>query len=529
MGRGVSDQLTRALYLICPWWPVLAAGINRDRPAAVIEANRVTVASPGAVELGITRGMRRREAESRCPSLTILKSNPAHEAREFEKVLGALEGFTPFVEILQPGICLFPTKSCARFFGGEQVLAELVGEMLERTVGQPNCFGIGVADGLFAAGVAARHGLEGSRGSPVVVPAGTSSEFLAPLPVSLIEREELSNLLSRLGIGTLGAFANLPAADVLTRFGRDGLAAHRQAAGVDEHRLNLREHQPVLELSEELDPPARRSDMVVFAGKRLADELESYLEEDGLACSKVLIEAVTEDGRAMSRAWRLEEGFSAGTIAERVRWQLDGWMSGSADLPPGSALVRLKLLPEEVRADRGVQLSFWGDHSEPGRRAIRGLARLEGLLGPEGVVVAEFKGGRGPADRYQLVPAGSVDLLNRSVKPQCLSDAPWPGMIPAPSPALVFPDRELVRVLASTDNPTVVRGDRLTLRPAHLVFENGRRLAVSGWAGPWPVDERWWDTTVHRRLDRLQVVCSDGSAHLIAFEQGRWWLEASYD
>ncbi|MEX2587920.1 MAG: DNA polymerase Y family protein [Actinomycetota bacterium] len=513
----------------CPWWPVLAAGIDRDQPAVVIQSNRVTVASPGAASLGVAAGMGRREAESRCSSLTILKTDPAREAREFEKVLVALEGFTPFVEVLRPGMCLFPTKSCARFFGGEQTLAELVGKALERTAGQPACFGIGVADGLFAARVAARGGPDGIAGKPVVVPAGESAEFLAPLPVSLIERPDLSNLLVRLGVKTLGDFAGLPSADVLTRFGRDGLDAHRQAGGVDEHRLILREHQPALELSEELDPPAERCDMVVFAGKRLADELALHLEEEALACSKMLIEAVTEDGRTMSRSWRLDEGFSAGTIAERVRWQLAGWLSGSADLPPGSALVRLVLLPEEVQADRGVQLSFWGAHTEPGRRAVRGLARLEGLLEPESVVVAEFKGGRGPAERYQLVPAGSVDLLSRSVVPQCLEEAPWPGAIPAPSPALVFADRAVIRVLDASGVAVRVLDDRLTLQPADLVFDEGRRLRVTGWAGPWPVNERWWDTSVHRRLSRLQVVCWDGSAHLLAFEQDRWWLEASYD
>lgn len=472
--------------------------------------------------------MRRREAESRCPALTIVEADPAREARLFEKVLVALEGFTPFVEVIRPGACVFPTKPCARYFGGEPNLTELVSQTLERTVGQSGCFDVGVADGLFAARVAAQLGGREEAARPVVVPEGRSAEFLAPLPVALIERPELSDLLYRLGIKTLGAFAGLPKAGVLGRFGRDGLAAHRQAAGIDEHRMNLRAHRQVLELREELDPPAERSDMVVFAGKRLADELSDYLEVKGLACGKVVIEAVTEDGRTMSRAWRLEEGFSAGTIAERVRWQMEGWLSGSADLPPGSGLVRLILVPEEIRADRGVQLSFWGGQIEPGRRAVRGLARLEGLLSPEEVTVAEFKGGRSPGDRFRLVPAGSVDLLDRSVVSEHLPDAPWPGVIPPPSPALVFSDRQMVEVLSSSGSAMRVQEDRLSDHPAYLALDGGRRLRVTGWAGPWPVHERWWDTAVHRRLARLQVACSDGSAHLVAYEQGRWWLEGSY-
>ena len=50
-----------------------------------------------------------------------------------------------------------------------------------------------------------------------------------------------------------------------------------------------------------------------------------------------------------------------------------------------------------------------------------------------------------------------------------------------------------------------------------------------GWAGPWPVDERWWDPPAHRRRARFQVVDDDGEAHLLAVEGGRWWVEATYD
>jgi protein ImuB len=52
---------------------------------------------------------------------------------------------------------------------------------------------------------------------------------------------------------------------------------------------------------------------------------------------------------------------------------------------------------------------------------------------------------------------------------------------------------------------------------------------VVGWAGPWPIDERWWDPQQARRRARFQVALSDGSAHLLTLEGGRWWIEATYD
>ena len=71
-------------------------------------------------------------------------------------------------------------------------------------------------------------------------------------------------------------------------------------------------------------------------------------------------------------------------MAERVRWQLDGWLTGRTAQLPG-ALTRLTLVPDEVVPDRGRQLGFWGGETEAGQRAARALARIQGLLGPEAV------------------------------------------------------------------------------------------------------------------------------------------------
>ncbi|PZF81276.1 DNA repair protein, partial [Micromonospora endophytica] len=57
----------------------------------------------------------------------------------------------------------------------------------------------------------------------------------------------------------------------------------------------------------------------------------------------------------------------------------------------------------------------------------------------------------------------------------------------------------------------------------------GVSVEIVGWAGPWPVDERWWVPAEARRQARFQVRLADGSALLLAVEQGRWLLEAIYD
>jgi len=90
--------------------------------------------------------------------------------------------------------------------------------------------GVGVADGLFAAVLAARAAL---GTGPVIVPAGETSSFLVPWPLSTLDRPELADLLARLGIRTLGAFAALPGPQVLARFGAEGALCQRVAGGAE--------------------------------------------------------------------------------------------------------------------------------------------------------------------------------------------------------------------------------------------------------------------------------------------------------
>jgi len=154
----------------------------------------------------------------RCPDL--LDEDEGGEAlRSFARVVEAVEAYCPWITTVRLGICSLPARGPARYFGGEDRLARLVADAA--SVVTP--VEVGVADGLFAAVLAAQGG--------VIVPAGGTADFLAPFPVGVLDQPELAELLNRLGIRTLGDFAGLPEAHVLGRFGSDGIAGHRVAGG----------------------------------------------------------------------------------------------------------------------------------------------------------------------------------------------------------------------------------------------------------------------------------------------------------
>ncbi|MER7420972.1 DNA polymerase Y family protein, partial [Micromonospora peucetia] len=99
-----------------------------------------------------------------------------------------------------------------------------------------------------------------------------------------------------------------------------------------------------------------------------------------------------------------------------------------------------------------------------------------------------------------------------------------------PAPAVVLPDPLDAAVHDVVGEPVAVSARlQVSAEPARLTVGAARPVEIVGWAGPWPVDERWWAPTEARRRARFQVCLADGTALLLAVEAGRWLVEAIYD
>src|SRR5262249_57696580 len=79
---------------------------------------------------------------------------------------------------------------------------------------------------------------------------------------------------------------------------------------------------------------AGQGERVVLAAKALAQRMHDGLAAAGLACVRVQVQAVWEDGRQLTRLWRHDGLLSALAVAERVRWQLAAWQPGPPPPPP---------------------------------------------------------------------------------------------------------------------------------------------------------------------------------------------------
>jgi hypothetical protein len=354
-----------------------------------------------------------------CPEL-LEEGARGEEARRFARVVARAGELCPWVHPVRLGVCALPARGPARFFGGE----EAVVARLARTVGEEAK--LGVADGLFAAMLAAR--------AELIVPAGGTAGFLAPWSVATLARPDLAVTLQRLGITTLGQLAALPAANISDRFGADAAACHAVARGESGELAGLRD-------------------------------------------------------RGIERRLRVARGEDP----ER----------GDAPPPPS-------------------QPGFFGGASEADARAARSFVRVQERLGIEAVLMGRVQGGRDPSGQSVLVPWGSTEV---EVAP---GTAPWPGRLPPPAPTDVLRAPPRAELIDAEGNAMVVSGrGLLDASIDRLSVDGGPWEQVVGWAGPWPVTERWW--SMRRRRARLQVVTAEGVARLLCTERGRWWVEAFYD
>jgi protein ImuB len=534
------------LVVGCTDWPLTAAGIAPDEPAAVLRAHRVQATTVAARDAGVQRGQRQREAQARCSGLRLLDARPDLDARAFEPIVAAVTAFSPRVEIVRPGVVALATRGPSRYFGGDAALtdriATAVRDVLTRIAPRdqrPDGCRVGIADGLFPALLAASR--------QVVVPPGGSPTFLAPFPTTMLDRGDLVDLLRRLGITTLGALAALDERDVLDRFGTEGLRAHRLARGLDERPLVTRPPRVELAVSEAFDPPAERIDVVAFAARGTAERLQQMLQSHGLVCIQLAIEAHTAHDEHLVRCWRHTDGaFSPAAMVDRVRWQLEGWWNGSGahvdrtavERRPSAGLALLRLRADECAAAGEVQPDLWDAGTTVDAQVQRTLGRVQGLLGQDSVRTAVVGGGRSPEEQIRLVPWGDP---REPAKPGLPGTAtvrvptgvelpPWPGRLPLPPPAIVQAQPVPAAVCDGLGQPVdVSERSIVTGEPACVSIAEGPWSDVVGWAGPWPIDERWWDPRQARRRMRFQVALSDGTAHLLALEDGHWWVEATYD
>lgn len=398
---------------------------------------------------------------------------------------------------------------------------------------------VGIADGIFAAEEAARR-----TNHVQIIRAGASAQFLANITLDALQQPALTVLLENLGLKTLGDFAALAPLNVRNRFGPDGAQAHLLARGLDPRAVAPRAPVVPLDIAMDFEPPLERVDQVAFAFKTSAERFIDGLTEAGLVCTELRINVHDDSGRHSERLWKHPRFFDADDVLDRVRWQLH---NGSG--PPetqqqlSSGVSSIRISPEKTDHLNHHGQGLWGNGPE--EQIHHGLSRVQSMLGHSAVLTAALTGGRMLARRRVFIPWG--DSAEKPLADLAADhNKPWPGSVPGPAPATLFREPPEVRVLGQS-NELIHVDERLQLsaEPTFFIppaFSNPMEpdgldlepelaevaLLVKAWAGPWPIQERWWEPAAEC-LYRFQILDSANAAWLLLLRDGKWSAEARYD
>jgi len=558
----------RLAVLQCLDWSAVVAAKSSNKPCAVVHAQRVISRTPGAMRYGVQVGMRRRHAQALCPDIEIVAHQPNRDRNAFDAVVRKVNELVPLIEVSEPGLIVFAARGPSRYMGGDEMMASKIVEALKTLVASELLIGVGVADSRLAAHIAASASASNSASSnsnlfaPYVVEPDKTSEWLAPQSVRVlsefanINRETVS-LLERLGLNTLRDVCALSESVLAGRFGELGFELHRLARGDEQHQLVVVAPPPEHLCVEKFDQPVSDQQIVINSVQRMASAFTEYFSVNGAVCVRIVIAFELENGKRFERLWYRQQGLTASAIVESAKWQLEASLTSKfaselASELASNGLVRVQLIADEVRVDTARQLKLWGGSTQTDETATQAIGRLSELLGSAAVQVFKWQGGRDLLDSYQLVSATHTQTIGSGDNTEQPAVSKWRGALPTPSPSVVYPEPVQAQINDQFGKLLSVSArHELSASPVTVII-GATHYKVNSWAGPWPVEEHWWDIARNRRLVRLQLVCEkiqskktatentatgkvsiDSAAQVLAMlvilEHGEWTVAAVYN
>ena len=403
-----------------------------------------------------------------------------------QKLLKLAQEFSPLVEQTTADTVALNAEGLERIHGlPQQIAAALARRAAERGLQAS----VAIAANLDTAVDAAR-GFAGVS----VIPYGDEAKYLGSLPLTLLgPTPEMLETLERWGIRRFRDLAALPELGLAERLGPEGLRLHKLARGAGDRPLVPVAEPLRFEEEAELEYPVELLEPLLFVLSGLLHGLRARLASHGLATNELRLRMKLENRGEHSRTLR----FPVPMLDTKAFLKLLDLDLGAHPPPSPVVKVWLEAAPAKPRA---AQTGLFIPLSPEPEKLELTLARLKSLVGETNV--------------------GSPALL----------DTHRPGAFQMlPRPLTPSPARPLARSLPlrAIRPPHPARVQMASGQPVHVQAE-GVRGHVTAAAGPWRTSGDWWTADPWAR-DEWDVALSDGALYRIYSEQGRWFVEGSYD
>ncbi len=403
----------------------------------------------------------------------------------WDDMLDRLDVLSPLVASSTPGIAYVDMRGVA---GTPQQWMQCARDVLDafelplRVACAQNAFAAhaaaGVADGTICA-------------------CGDEAALLAPLSLDLLEIDtRTQERLRLLGVHTLGELARLPHGPFVRRFGPQAATWHERARGIDRTPFLPRGHALAIEAASFGEGGIEAEAHLAFALRVLLDRACGDLECLGQRCGVLRVEFELESGDASVR----DIGLARPTADARA--MLDVLRANLENATFAAPIVGLRVRALQLEENGDAMGLFCGGEPDPQAVAVT-LARLEAALGTQ-------------ARRARPVPAYALEgqfAYDPFVMP---TFSALPGRPPAePLPEHFTPQLRLLNV----------REIAVRVRAGVPVRVDGR--AVRRVAGPWRIDDNWFDERLTR--DEYDVLLDDEKLYRIYRQGTCWYLRGSYD
>ena len=254
---------------------------------------------------GVHSAMPMSRARRLCPQATVIAPTPGLYAETSRGVMEVFRSITPLVEPLSLDEAFLDVGGATRRLGPPRRIAELIRARVVDEQGV-SC-SVGVASTKFVAKLAS------ARAKPdglLVVPRDAVIAFLHPLPVGALwgVGERTEEVLTRLGLRTIGDIANTPTATLQRALGA-AAGAHLSALAWGRDQRRVVAHEPDKSIGNEEtfardvdDPQVVRRELL-----RLSERTAARLRSTGQVGRTVSIKVRFADFTTITRAKTLKE------------------------------------------------------------------------------------------------------------------------------------------------------------------------------------------------------------------------------
>ena len=322
---------------------------------------------------------------------------------------------------------------------------------------------------------------------------------IGALPLEVLEIDARTvERLHLLGVTTLDDVAKLPHGPFVRRFGKAAAAWHDRARGIDPTPFRPRAHEVQIGAAAYGEGSAEQEEQVYFALRVLAERVCGDLSRAGKAAMQAAMTFECENGDVRT----VEAGFAQATGDPRA--MLDVLRAKLEGLTFESPIVGLRLQALQLEECGSEAALFGGQQADPQALAVA-MARLRAAIAQAPrcarVRPAAQLESRFTYDEFRIANAVSVPLVHAPAQHDVKR---------AHAPQL--------RLLAVREVDVRTRGNRPLSVDARKVVDC---------AGPWRVDDGWFDQPVVR--DEYDVLLDDGLLCRIYRQGEHWYLRGAYD